>query len=276
MVKKNNLKRDLKIAIVTGAGGLLGFHHCVALLEIGYYVYACDLNKNSLERIKKFSEKNGFVKKVLPYEMNVTNINEVEDLARHIIGKFGQIDALINNAAVNPKVDIKGLNNSGRLEDLSLPELNFEMDVGLISYIVFSKIFGKMMAKQGFGSIVNIASDLSVIAPDQNLYKKNNEDLHNSSKKPVSYSVIKHGVVGLTKYIASYYGYCGVRCNAISPGGVYVDQPKEFVDMLIEKIPLRRMARPDEYKGVIKFLCSDDSSYMTGHNLIVDGGRSII
>ena len=132
------------------------------------------------------------------------------------------------------------------------------------------------MAASGTGGvIVNVASDLGVIAPDQRLYRVEGVPENSQPVKPVSYSVVKHGLVGLTKYVSTYWASHGIRCNTLSPGGIYVDQPANFVDRLSNLIPLGRMARRDEYRGAIAFLCSDASSYMNGANLIVDGGRSI-
>ena len=131
------------------------------------------------------------------------------------------------------------------------------------------------MSNNNGGIILNIASDLSVIAPNQNLYTKNDLEEDLQPVKPATYSVIKSGIVGLTKYIATYWGNKGVRCNAISPGGVFNDQDEEFVNKLKTHIPLNRMAEKDEYMSAIQFLCSDASSYMNGHNMLMDGGRSI-
>ena len=210
------------------------------------------------------------------YELDLTKELDILKLYDYVKLRFSKIDILINNAAINPAVSKDGFDLSGRLEDFNNNTYLEESAVGLTSYILFCKFFGRMMAKQNSGVIINIASDLSVIAPDQSLYKENEKELIDSSKKPISYSVIKHGIIGLTKYIASYYGHKGVRCNALSPGGVYVDQPKIFVEKLVSKIPLQRMAYPEEYKGAIKFLCSDASKYMTGQNLVIDGGRSVL
>jgi NAD(P)-dependent dehydrogenase (short-subunit alcohol dehydrogenase family) len=124
------------------------------------------------------------------------------------------------------------------------------------------------------GLIVNVASDLSLISPDQRLYRQNGLPEDRQPVKPITYSVVKSGLIGLTRYLATYWAASGVRVNAISPGGVHADQPDEFVQRLSNLVPLGRMARADEYEGAILFLCSDASSYMTGANLIVDGGRT--
>jgi NAD(P)-dependent dehydrogenase (short-subunit alcohol dehydrogenase family) len=131
------------------------------------------------------------------------------------------------------------------------------------------------MAKDKKGGVIlNIASDLSIFAPDQRIYR--NDELPDELQpvKPVTYSVIKTGLIGLTRYIATYWANDGVRCNALSPGGVYTNQPEAFVKRLTSLIPLNRMAREDEYKAAVQFLCSEASSYMTGQNIIIDGGRS--
>lgn len=149
-----------------------------------------------------------------------------------------------------------------------------DLDVGLGGAFNCAKVFGVQMARQGVGVIVNIASDLGVIAPDQRLYRVEGREPEQQPVKPVTYSVVKHGLLGLTKYLATYWCEQGVRCNALSPGGVYAGQNDVFVSKLTQLIPLGRMADADEYRGAIAFLCSDASSYMNGANLVVDGGRS--
>jgi NAD(P)-dependent dehydrogenase (short-subunit alcohol dehydrogenase family) len=132
------------------------------------------------------------------------------------------------------------------------------------------------MADSGRGGvIVNIASDLGIIAPDQRIYSQSHLEPHLQPVKPVTYSVVKHGLIGLTKYLATYWCDQGVRCNSLSPGGIYTNQDELFVAKLSSLIPLGRMAKVDEYRGAVAFLCSDASSYMNGANLVVDGGRSV-
>ena len=161
-----------------------------------------------------------------------------------------------------------------RVEHFDLEDWENQLQVGLTGAFICSKVFGSEMAKAGGGVIVNIASDLSVIAPNQRLYEKDGISPNEQPVKPVTYSVIKSGLVGLTKYLSTYWHKSGVRVNALSPGGVFEDQDVEFVAKLSELIPLGRMANVDEYRSAIQFLCSDASSYMKGQNLIIDGGRS--
>lgn len=149
-----------------------------------------------------------------------------------------------------------------------------ELSVGLKGAFICSQVFGEEMAKQGKGVILNISSDLGISAPDQRIYKKTGLSQNMQPVKPVTYSVIKHGLIGLTKYTATYWADKGIRVNALCPGGVYNNQPEDFVNKLANLIPIGRMANIDEYKAGVLFLISEASSYMTGSTLIIDGGRS--
>ena len=193
----------------------------------------------------------------------VTDKNSIEEFVDKYLDR---VDVLINNAALNPKMSTKDETN--KFEDFSLDKWNKSLEVNLTGAFLCSQVFiNKMIKDKTKGVVINVASDLGVIAPNQNIY--------NGDVKPVDYSVTKHAIIGLTKYLSTYFGDKNIRVNAISPGGVYTNQSDDFVERLSKLIPMGRMANKDEYKGAIVFLCSDASSYMNGHNLILDGGRTV-
>lgn len=273
-----NNKFDLtgKIAIVTGAAGLLGQEHCLALAETGALVIVTDINEKSCvdtcHKLHEVIPKANFI----PYKMDVTDVEEIKQIKHSIIDKFGSIDILINNAAIDPKVKKNdSLLEESRLENFSLDAWNLQLNVGLTGAFLCSREFGTWMAQNGGGAILNISSDLSVIAPDQRIYRNKDLPLERQPVKPVTYSVIKSGLIGLTKYLASYWAADNVRVNALSPGGVFNDQPENFVKKLTNLIPMGRMAKKEEYRGCIQFLTSNASSYITGQNILAEGGRSI-
>ncbi len=260
-----------RVYIITGGAGLLGYKHAQAILEANGVPVLLDINENVHVRAKELSSK--FATTVEGYVCDITNEESVEKIISEISSKK-TIYGLINNAANNPVMD-KGDKPKGRLEDFSLDVWNKDFSVSVTGAFLMSKYVGPLLAAQGKGVIINISSDLGVIAPDQRLYKKEGETPETQSVKPVTYSVVKHAIIGLTKYLSTYWAHRGVRVNSISPGGVYSGTPDpEFVQRLSNLIPLGRMANVDEYKGTIVYLCSDASSYMNGTNIIIDGGRS--
>ena len=263
-------------ALITGAAGLLGIEHCEALLECNANLVLIDINYKKLCEVKSYLINKYPKNKLLIYAADLTLKQSLLDIKNDLLNKNLDINILINNAAINPNVDSNNkICNASRLESFSLEEWNKQIAVGLTGSFLCCQIFGAEMAKLNKpASIVNIASDLSVIAPDQRLYKKYDVDDSNQPVKPVTYSVIKSGLIGLTKYVSTYWLGSDIRCNALSPGGIYTNQPEDFVTKLSSLIPLGRMARKDEYRAAIQFLCSDASSYMNGHNLVIDGGRS--
>lgn len=267
-----------RCAVITGGGGLLGVAHAEALLDIGAAVVLTDITDKELIAAADNLRDKFPSGSIHTFMMDVTSESSIVETADKIVDLGLRIDILINNAAINPSASsLSGKVRTTRLENFSLDRWNLEVNVGLTGAFLCSKIFGTLMASDGKGGVIlNIASDLSVIAPDQNLYRQEGlvDDLQ--AVKPVTYSVIKTGLVGLTRYLSSYWADKGVRANALSPGGVYTDQDQEFVTRLEQLIPMGRMAQPDEYIGAIQFLCSDASSYMNGQNIVMDGGRSVI
>ena len=271
----HSYKLDGKTALITGAAGLLGYHHASALIEEGARVVLTDISVNRLKETEEKLCQKYRSAKIVTSSLDVTSEASIESLADKLTKQNIRVDILINNAAIDPKVSGNALENTSRLETLALDDWNFQISVGLTGAFLCSRVFGHRMSKDGKGGvIINISSDLSVIAPDQRLYSSSKIEKQLRPVKPVTYSVIKTGLIGLTKYLATYWVDEGVRCNALSPGGVYNGQKREFVEKVEKLIPLGRMANVDEYKGSIKFLASDSSSYLNGHNLIVDGGRS--
>ena len=265
-----NLKN--RNAIITGAAGMLGYEHAYALLKCEANIILTDINIKRLSENKKKLCKI-FKKEIKIFKLDVSSEKSVKSVSQRLIKNSIRVDILINNAAIDPK---PGKNLFSRLEDFNIAIWNKEISVGLTGAFLCTKIFGSMMVKDKKGGVIlNIASDLSVIAPNQSIYIKKGFPRKRQKVKPVTYSVIKHGLIGLTKYTATYWANDKVRCNAISPGGVVNKADRNFYDKVKKLVPLNRMAKKDEYHSAVQFLCSDASSYMTGHNLIMDGGRSI-
>jgi NAD(P)-dependent dehydrogenase (short-subunit alcohol dehydrogenase family) len=266
-----------KVALITGASGLLGQQHSHALLESGATVILTDISLEKLQLAKNKLSRSFRTELVVIKVMDVTKKDDIVSVSEELGDQGLRLDILINNAAIDPKVEKdKGLKESSRLENFTLDQWNLQVNVGLTGAFLCSQVFGSMMANDGKGGVIlNIASDLSVLSPDQRLYRKEGLPAERQPVKPVTYSVIKTGLIGLTRYSATYWAEQGVRCNALSPGGVFTEQDDVFVERLNNLIPLNRMANADEYRSTIQFLCSDASSYMNGQNIVVDGGRSV-
>lgn len=262
-----------RVAVITGGAGLLGVKHAEAIAEMGGIPILADVDgKRAQAAAAQIAARHAGT--AAGYQVDITRPASVKKLRDLLLKKFSRIDILINNAARNPKVEGGGGKNWSRLENYPLEQWEQDVAVGLTGALVCSQIFGAEMARAGRGVILNVASDLGVIAPDQRIYRRAGVSEAQQMVKPVSYSVVKHGLVGLTKYLATYWAEQGVRANAISPGGVFNEQDRAFVRKLTALIPLGRMAQPDEYKAAVVFLVSDASQYMTGANLVIDGGRS--
>ena len=265
-----------KSALITGAAGLLGIEHASSLLESGARVILTDINKKSLERTLELLSCNFDNSKILSIVMDVSEKESIQVAFNQLKSLDIRVDILINNAAIDPKVTSKedGL-EATRFENFSLHQWNLELNVGITGAFLCSQLFGSAMAFDGKGGVIlNVASDLSVFSPDQRIYRKEGLSEEQQPVKPITYSVIKTAMIGLTRYLATYWASQGIRCNALSPGGVNYQQGDVFVKRISELIPLGRMANRDEYRSAIQFLCSEASSYMTGQNIVLDGGRS--
>ena len=262
-----------RTAVITGGAGLLGRRHAEALAEAGAAIVLADIDAGGLDAAAS-ELRSKFSADVMPLVLDITNPDDVSQAADKVSEKFASIDILINNAARNPKVGPDHDVGFDRFETFALKTWNDEIAVGLSGAFLCSQAFGNKMAVAGKGVILNIASDLGIIAPDQGLYSIPGKPASEQPVKPVTYSVIKSGLIGLTRYLATYWCDRGVRANALAPGGVEDGQNDEFLARIAQRIPMGRMAQPDEYKGAVVFMVSDASSYMNGAVLSIDGGRT--
>ncbi len=255
-----------KTTIVTGALGLIGKEHCKALSEAGANIVVADIDEVKCSEFAKTLSTES-----LGASLDVTKLESVKNLRDKILNKFGHIDVLVNNAAINDMFENpKAASEQSKFENYPLELWQKSVDVNLTGVFLCSQILGSEMAKQKSGSIINIASTYGITAPDQSLYIK--RDGTQSFFKPPAYSATKGAVIMFTKYLAAYWGKDGVRVNTLTPGGVENNQDEFFIEKYSAKTPLGRMANPSDYKGALIFLASSASNYMTGANLVVDGG----
>lgn len=266
-----------KTALITGAAGLLGLQHAAALLDSGATVVLTDINEASLASTRMSLLSKADSERIRTRVMDVSRAEDISTVSEELASEGQRVDILVNNAAIDPKVeDGLGVTETSRLENFSLEEWEKQLAVGLTGAFLCSQVFGSAMAQDGLGGVIlNIASDLSVFSPDQRIYRKQGLADQVQPVKPVTYSVIKTGLIGLTRYLATYWADRGVRANALSPGGISDGQDEEFVQRLTSLIPLGRMASRDEYQAAVQFLCSDASIYLNGQNIVMDGGRSV-
>lgn len=262
-------------AIITGGAGILGISHARSLLHNGCTVELWDINEELIYKASKILMQDYSSNLIETKIIDITSEAQIQVQLTKARNAKKRFDILVNNAALNPKYIATERDQNYQIGTYPLEMWNQEIEVGLTGAMLMSKHIGSFMAESKSGSIINIASDLSVISPDQRIYMKQGVPDSEQYKKPISYSVIKTGLIGMTRYLATYWAEAGVRVNAISPGGVFENQDPEFVKKLVSRIPLNRMAKAEDYVGVIQFLASDASSYMTGQNIVVDGGRSV-
>ncbi len=263
-----------QVVVITGAAGLLGRQHAEAVARAGGTPVLLDLHAQPVAQMAADLAAQYGVP-ASGWAVDITQEAEIEANCAAILARHGRIDGLVNNAANNPKVEGDGSKKFSRLENFPLEVWQADVAVGLTGAFLCAKHYGTAISRnpQG-GSIVNISSDLGLIAPDQRLYRKTGLPDDQQPVKPVTYSVVKTGLIGLTRYLATYWADRSVRCNALCPGGVENNQNPAFLQEVSSRIPMGRLARPDEYQGTLLFLLSAASSYVNGAVLAADGGRS--
>tara|TARA_B100000242_G_scaffold273048_1_gene226380 strand:+ start:17274 stop:18101 length:828 start_codon:yes stop_codon:yes gene_type:complete len=265
---------DNKIIVVTGATGLLGRKHAEAIACYGGTPILLDLSQKEIDDFT--NELNDRYKiESVGFAIDITDEKAIKDNAELVVNIFGKIDGLVNNAANNPKVEDNKEVNFSRLENFPLNIWNDDIAVGLTGSFLCAKYYGFAISKniQG-GSIINISSDLGLIAPDHRLYRKEGVDDKLQNVKPVTYSIVKSGLIGLTRYLSTYWADKNVRCNAMCPGGVENGQSSDFLKEVSKRIPMGRMAYSNEYQSTLLWMLSDGSSYLNGAIISVDGGRT--
>lgn len=271
-IKNNGLpvqfRLDGKVALVTGGAGLLGAEFCQALAEAGASVVVVDANHEGASRVSNTLMERGL--KSIPSHTNITDSRSVQKMVADALAAFGRVDILVNSAALDPKFDPQNISASdGSFENFPLEAWKQALEVNLTGAFLCSQAAVRPMLAQGGGVIINIASTYGLVGPDQRIYQKPGQP---PKYKPVYYPVTKAGIIGLTHYLAAYYAGRNIRVNTLTPGGVFNNHGDDFVQAYSERTILGRMAKKTEMNGALLFLASDASAYMTGANLVVDGG----
>jgi len=260
-----------QVAIVTGGAGLLGKQFSRTLGQAGAAVVVADLNRMTAHTIAETLVKDGYT--ALGVGVDVTDPASVQELVETAVNVYGRLDVLVCSAALDPKFDTEAVARgipAGSFEDYPLDQWRQALEVNLTGMFLCCQAAVKPMIQQGKkGSIINICSTYGLVAPDQRLYQRNGIQ---TAYKPVYYSVTKAGVMGMVRYLAAYYAGTDIRVNALTPGGVFNNHDDQFVQSYSARAVMGRMAHIDEMNGALLFLASDASSYMTGSNLVVDGG----
>lgn len=263
-----------QVAIVTGGAGLLGMQHAAAIAGAGGHVVIADLSREAVNTSASEITRTYQVE-ALGVQADVTAKPQVDAMVAAVLQKFGRVDILINNAALTVKGGSARADYFAPFEDYPLDLWEQALQVNLTGVFLCCQAVGKVMVAQRSGVILNIASDVGNVSPDHRIYEGvKHTDTGMPFNTPVAYATTKAGLINLTRYLATYWAPEGIRVNCLSPGGVYAGQDPQFLKNIAERIPLGRMARVDEYRGAVLFLVSAASSYMTGANLIVDGGRT--
>jgi NAD(P)-dependent dehydrogenase (short-subunit alcohol dehydrogenase family) len=260
-----------RVAVITGGAGLLGLKHAEIIAAAGGVPVLIDLDHaRAAEAAAKLSHR--FGSDASSAHADVTDQASVRQSLSTVLQRHGRVDILINNAARNPKVE--GGGGFSRVENFPLDQWDADVDVGLKGAFLCAQVYGSEMARRRSGVIINVSSEYGVNAPDQRLYRVEGLAEHEQPVKPATYTIVKSGIIGMTKYFATYWGDRGVRSNCVSIAGVFNGQPEEFVRRYIQAVPLGRMALPDEYQGTMLYLCADASRFLNGANIVVDGGKS--
>lgn len=244
-----NLKQ--KVIIVTGGNGLLGSEIILYLKKQGAIVINLEINVKTNDELTEI-------------ECDITNSKSIIDTISLIMKKFNKIDGLVNNAY--PRTSDWG----NKFEDIQIESWKSNVDMQMNSIFYLNKFVLEIMQIQKFGSIVNMASIYGVVGPDFSVYENTEMTM------PAAYAAIKGGIINFTRYLSSYFGKYNIRINCISPGGIYNNQSELFVKNYERKVPMKRMAKASDIAPAVCFLLSDESSYITGQNIIIDGGWTSI
>jgi len=273
---KNLFDLKKKVVIITGGSGFLGSEFSFALSDMGAFPVIFDQNEKSLKILKKKFDNRK--RKGSFYLVDINNESKLTKTINLVMKKYKKIDCLINSASFVADEATQAKNKIfEKFENYDFDLWKKSLNGNLSGTFIATKLVGKHMLKKKRGSIINIASDVGVISPDHRIYEPNKKYSYKgvNFNIPISYPVAKSGIISLTRYLATYWAKKGIRVNCISPAGVYRKHNKKFVEQLAQRIPLGRMAKSYELNGAIIYLCSNASSFVTGHNLVVDGGRTI-
>lgn len=262
-----------RVVVVTGGAGMLGREYTRALVRAGARVVVADIDAWAAQETATSVNSVGVVGgEAVGVGVDVSDRESVRRMVGFALDRFGRVDGLVNNAALDPKFDAgQACKHTNSFEDYPVELWNRSLAVNLTGMFLCAQAVAPAMLGQGRGVVVNVSSIYGLVGPDQRLYERNGPG-ESRSFKPVDYTVTKSAVVGFTKYLAAYWAGRGIRVNTLTLGGVYNDHDPEFVRRYGERAPLGRMASRGEYCASLLFLLSDASSYMTGGNLVVDGG----
>jgi len=264
-MSKNQLKLKDRVCIVTGGAGLIGTAHCRICAQNGAKVIMIEIDLEKAKKVAKDLIKETKNKNIYPIKCDISDEKAVVKAFESIVKKFGRIDVLVNNAHPRNK------NYGRKFEDVTYADFSENLSKHLVGYFLMSREAAKIMARQEKGVIILMGSTYGIVAPKFEIYDGT------PTTSSVEYAAMKGGVINMTKYMASYLGHHGIRVNSISPGGVFDNHKDPFLSNYLSKVRLvpRRMARPEDIANALLYLISDDSAYVTGHNLVVDGGWTI-